>query len=39
MAGPTMSHEKYRSLTMGQRVAYWSIVAAFLAYMFLFYRR
>lgn len=42
MAGPTMSHEKYRSLTKGQRVAYWSIVAAvaaFLAYMFLFYRR
>lgn len=42
MAGPTMTDEKYRSLTKGQRVAYWSIVAAvaaFLAYMLFFYRQ
>lgn len=34
-----MSTEKCRSLTKGQRVAYWSIVAAFLTYMFLLYRQ
>ncbi len=36
MAGPTMSDEKYRSLTKGQRVAYWSIVAAVAAFLIAF---
>ncbi len=42
MAGPTMSDEKYRSLTKGQRAAYWSIVAAvaaLIAYLLFVYRQ
>jgi cell division protein FtsL len=42
MAGPTMSNEKYKSLTKGQRTAYWAIVAvvaAVIAYMLFFYRQ
>lgn len=40
MAGPTMSDKKYRSLTKGERVAYWTIVAvaaAAIAYMLFIY--
>jgi hypothetical protein len=42
MAGPNMTKERYDSLTKGQKIAYWVIVAvgaAFIGYMLLFYRR
>lgn len=42
MAGPTMSDEKYRSLTKGQRMVYWAAlaaVAALFAYLLFVYRQ
>ncbi len=42
MAGPTMSDEKYRSLTRGQRMGYWAVlaaVAALIAYLLFIYRQ
>lgn len=42
MAGPTMSGEKYRALTKGQRITYWvvlSAVAGVIAYLLLVYRQ
>lgn len=42
MAGPTMSDEKYRALTKGQRVFYWGVlaaVAAVIAYLLFVYQQ
>lgn len=42
MAGPTMSNEKYRFLTKGQRMAYWSVlgaVAALIAHLLFVFRQ